>query len=470
MKKVRRPLARTTAALSIFFILIFTAGVTMVTYQLYSQTIYIRYQRQMDSIITYIESFIDNDDMSECAETYVESETYKKTREVFDHFVDFYPEVHYLYIIKPNPPGDPVKIVSILSANTTYEKTYTPETMLFLGDGEENWYTEESAQKYRTILAGTRDVFFEDTTLEWGTDYTMARPLINSEGKHYALLCVDISIGDIQNSVNRNININIMFMLMIGALFIVFLLLWLRWSVITPVRELENSLANYINSSHNAGDPDDLEYFPPDIHTKNEVESLKDTVVTLTTDMKSYAKSLKPVDTEKKAIQSHPVKMHVVPLRDPLTGLKNRAAYDKKVKELNRDILCNQAEFCLVRADLNDLGTINETCGRDKGDEYILGAAKILEKVFQYSPIYRIDGDELVVVAEDSDYVHRKDLIEELSEALQNAASSDEKEPWLRVSCAFGAADYDRNQDTNVDPVFARAGEEMKKNKMEMKQ
>ena len=80
-------------------------------------------------------------------------------------------DIHYLYILKP--VDDPALIRSVLSANSTYEKENEPENVLSIGDGEEGWYTEESAERFRRILAG----------------------------EHYGVLCVDISIDEIRNTI-----------------------------------------------------------------------------------------------------------------------------------------------------------------------------------------------------------------------------------------------------------------------------
>lgn len=59
----------------------------------------------MESILNYVEESIDHDDMSRCAKTFEETDTYRRTHEFFDHFVDYYTELHYLYILKPMPPS-----------------------------------------------------------------------------------------------------------------------------------------------------------------------------------------------------------------------------------------------------------------------------------------------------------------------------------------------------------------------------
>ena len=46
------------------------------------------------------------------------------------------------------------------------------------------------------------------------------------------------------------------------------------------------------------------------------------------------------------------------------------------------------------------------------------------------------------------------------------------EKPWKRISFVYGYAVYDRDRDTNVDPVFVRANEEInrKRKKTETEQ
>ncbi len=466
--KTKHPLGRTIAIMCAMFIAVLVAVLSGVSYVLYTRSMYRMYQDQMTGIVNYLESTIDHDDMAECARTWTESERYKESRELFDNFIDTYTNIHYLYIVKPLEAGDPVKVRSILSANSTYEKQYEPENVLYIGDGEEAWYDEETAQTLREIIVGNKDVFFLDRT-EWGTDYTLARPLINSAGEHYGLLCVDIDIDDIQKMINKNININIMFVVGLGALFIFGFLVWVQRKVTIPLRELEYSVVSFANSSHGKRDPEELVYTPPDIHTGNEVESLSKAVVKLNEDMRDYVNAIVSAEDVAKALQSRVTKMNVIAYQDALTGVKNKAAYDKKLEALNWDILNYSAAFALVMVDLNYLKIINDRYGHDKGNEYIKGSCLIMCSVFHHSPVYRIGGDEFVAVLEGEDYHNRDELFAQIQEEFRKSASQSDLSPWQRYSAAAGMAAYRQDHDMDAEAVFERADGEMYVAKVRMK-
>ena len=115
-----RPLRRSmTLACLVFFILLILLS-SLVTYRMYTSSMYERYQKQMASILDYVEAHIDNDDMAECARTYVESEKYRQFQEFFDDFIDHYEDVHYLYIMQIIDPDAPINVREICAANSTY--------------------------------------------------------------------------------------------------------------------------------------------------------------------------------------------------------------------------------------------------------------------------------------------------------------------------------------------------------------
>jgi len=80
---------------------------------------------------------------------------------------------------------------------------------------------------------------------------------------------------------------------------------------------------------------------------------------------------------------------------DILTGINNRYAMEKYLDELidNRFL-----PFGVVMMDLNGLKQINDESGHLKGDEYIIRSVDAMKDVFGITNLYRIGGDEFVVI------------------------------------------------------------------------
>ena len=86
--------------------------------------------------------------------------------------------------------------------------------------------------------------------------------------------------------------------------------------------------------------------------------------------------------------------------RDPLTNVSNRIAYEDKEKYLQAEINSETGmEFAIAVFDVNNLKLVNDSYGHDAGDEYLIRACQLICNVFKHSPVYRIGGDEFVVVS-----------------------------------------------------------------------
>ena len=98
--------------------------------------------------------------------------------------------------------------------------------------------------------------------------------------------------------------------------------------------------------------------------------------------------------------------------KDALTGVKNKHAYAEEEKRLNRMIAEGQNPgFALVILDVNDLKKVNDTLGHQAGDQYIRNACKLICNTFKRSPVFRIGGDEFLVLAEGNDYSRIDELV-----------------------------------------------------------
>ena len=97
--------------------------------------------------------------------------------------------------------------------------------------------------------------------------------------------------------------------------------------------------------------------------------------------------------------------------KDPLTGAKSKHAYQMMEEKLNRRIIANiPVEFAVVICDVNNLKTVNDTLGHKAGDRWIKGASYMICSVFKRSPVFRIGGDEFVVILQGQDYKNRENF------------------------------------------------------------
>lgn len=147
---------------------------------------------------------------------------------------------------------------------------------------------------------------------------------------------------------------------------------------------------------------------------------------------------------------------------DSLTGIKNKNAYKVRESIMNQRIQeQRQPEFAIVVLDVNDLKRINDTEGHEAGDKYICDACDIICNIFKRSPVYRIGGDEFVVISQDEDYARSEELVDVIARHNKDALING------GVVVACGMAKYD--QQGCVAAVFEIADKRMYENKKFLK-
>ena len=153
--------------------------------------------------------------------------------------------------------------------------------------------------------------------------------------------------------------------------------------------------------------------------------------------------------------------------RDSLTGTKNKTAYLDAESRFEEEMRLGRPEFAIVVLDINGLKHVNDTYGHDFGDMLIIGACRIICKTFQHSPVYRVGGDEFVVILEKSDYYNYSELLKKFESEIdaynQNTRSD------TQISIARGIAIYNSETDLVFANVFKRADDAMYQNKAAMK-
>lgn len=162
--------------------------------------------------------------------------------------------------------------------------------------------------------------------------------------------------------------------------------------------------------------------------------------------------------------------MSEVAIMDELTGIRNKAAYEKEVKKLEWDMGYDHSDFAIVLVDLNDLKGINERNGHEKGDEAIRKLCRMVCKKFAHSAVFRLGTDEFIAILRKEDFENRDLLLKEFEMDMENMASDAGLEEWEKISAAIGMAEYIPEVDPGTDTVYQRARNAMEERKQEMKE
>ena len=156
--------------------------------------------------------------------------------------------------------------------------------------------------------------------------------------------------------------------------------------------------------------------------------------------------------------------------RDSLTGIKNLTAYNEMTSAIDVTIKTGDEcePFAILVADINCLKETNDLHGHEIGNRLIIRSAKIICDAFKHSPVYRIGGDEFVVLLRGEDFENYENLLLEMDEkAAKTIIPADEDE--ITVTIARAVAVFDGAVDFSFADVFNRADKLMYKNKRYLK-
>lgn len=153
--------------------------------------------------------------------------------------------------------------------------------------------------------------------------------------------------------------------------------------------------------------------------------------------------------------------------RDGLTNLKNRNAYERdsvkldKILEEGKDIF-----LCVIMVDVNGLKKVNDTYGHEAGDEMIRTMSKYLLTYFSMkTDIYRMGGDEFLIIISDKEDEHLVSNIE----ALISKTNKETFYDTLILSFSYGVAIYDKVKHENLAQLVKEADHKMYEMKMRNK-
>jgi len=152
-------------------------------------------------------------------------------------------------------------------------------------------------------------------------------------------------------------------------------------------------------------------------------------------------------------------------LRDPLTGLPNRMAFDERITlEINR---CkrNHENICIAMWDIDHFKKVNDTYGHDAGDRVLKLLAQIINtRVRKVDMFSRIGGEEFVLLMPDTSLDNALCLNDQLRDSLANSGFHYDGAP-CPITASVGIArieEYD-----NSESVMRKADEALYRSKRE---
>jgi len=129
--------------------------------------------------------------------------------------------------------------------------------------------------------------------------------------------------------------------------------------------------------------------------------------------------------------------LHEMAFKDPLTGLANRAEFDRKLESFTSEHAARDGVCALVICDIDRFKHVNDTYGHQAGDAVIQSFAQLIAShVRQQDVAARYGGEEFVLLCEDCDNAsaaERAEAIRAAFEAIPQSALG-----GANVTASFG--------------------------------
>lgn len=327
-----------------------------------------------------------------------------------------------------------------------------------------NHKIEEHQREWEAWNSGLRPSGFDTFHNEYGNDYAWYSPVFIN-GIKLGLIGVEVDIADVNYKILHNTIWQMLYIGMILVVAVTLVLVYIYKRYISKLYRLKESVKLY-SQGKNAGIVTDIE---KNAKGKDEISVLAMQVSSMILELENYMRNLLETAKELRDTQQKADAMNELAIKDALTGIRNKTAYDTEVQSLDWLIGQGKAEFSIAMIDLNYLKKINDTFGHEQGNIAIKKLCYIVCHTFTHSPVFRIGGDEFVAILKNDDYQNRGYLVDQFNRTLDELAEDEKLEVWEKVSAAIGVADFDKNIDANVANVFARADKAMYQNKKDMK-
>ena len=128
-------------------------------------------------------------------------------------------------------------------------------------------------------------------------------------------------------------------------------------------------------------------------------------------------------------------------MHDGLTGLLNRNAYELLFRDTDLD------HAALLIADVDDFKSINDRYGHDVGDKILKRVASVLQHSFRsVDQIYRIGGDEFVIIMTRANSTMRQLVLDKINHANQVLQQGAEDIPPTSLSVGVAFCDRENPQ------------------------
>ena len=477
-KKYSNPLGRRIFIGCLFFVLIICVIMGFIGFYIFENSMMHQYEVQLTEIINLTVAKIDVEDLKSCIETGEESDKYIELITFMDQLRQN-TSVDHIVIVTPIKEGGTYDVIQVASGLLPEERNgqnLKDIAVPLLGDRMGDYYPPEFLPEIYNRLQNYHEINFSESENEFGRTYTGAVSIFDKNGEPVALVTSGLSLNYIESTMKWYAVIVSVVTIILCGIVLAVMMLWFRKHILNPIHQIEQTAREFEEKSRAQKNPDVLVLDLPEINSGDELESLSNTLYSMSLNMKQYVvdlltSSIKMDILERDLVESKKRAKELGELAtlDSLTGIRNKTAYDIEVLEISEAIQQGDIKFGVAMIDLNFLKRINDTYGHKKGNIAIQRACHLACDTFKHSPLFRVGGDEFIAILKGYDYENIESLVEKFNKEVEHLSNDTSLEPWERTSAAIGYALYDEKMDTSYETVFHRADKAMYECKKAMK-
>lgn len=439
--------------LSSFFV---SFSIAFISYQIFKDSALGERIKSMSGITTVILSELNPAQIDNFIKHGRDNKNYKAIESKLYTLKNTNPELKYIYVYRFSESGCQV-VFDIDTSDLTGDKA---------GDIIE---FDSALLKYKDDLIAGRPIPPIVSNDEYGRLLTIYKPLYDEKGKCQCYAAVDLSLDSLTDETGDFV-IRLL-TLFVGCFIFIFVLgLWfIENNIILPLNTMAYCARSfsYDNAAERQKNMELIKSLK--ITTGDEIENLYSALIRSAENVARYLEHLQMAKVEVANMKVKVLAMDELANTDSLTGIKNKTAYATKIYKLDERIEAGNANFCIVMVDVNFLKKVNDNYGHERGNEYLVNACRLVCSVFGEEHVYRIGGDEFVVVVEGEKVSLCKYFVNQFKAEMNRKANNALLEPWEKISAAVGIAFYDADTDQSADEVFKRADKLMYENKLAMK-
>ncbi|MBQ6296386.1 MAG: GGDEF domain-containing protein [Selenomonadaceae bacterium] len=446
-----------TLAILMLSSLFASSTIALISYLLFKDTAIDERIKTVDGMVAVAVNEINPYHVDDFIEFGREADGYKKTEEKLYAIKNSSTDARYLYVYRILEDGCHV-VFDLNAANLEGDK---PGQVIEL---------DESLLPYRDDLIAGRPIPPIITDDKYGYLLTLFKPVYDDEGDCQCYVALDFSMEMLLEYTH--VFIIKLLALFAGCFIFIFAIgrAFVENNIILPVNTIAYCARNFSYDSVAAREKNIETIKNLKIHTGDEIENLYLALLRTTENVLRYLEHLQKAKIQVADMLGKVFAMDEIAHKDSLTGVKNKTAYVERIAELDEKISAGVGvEFCIIMVDVNYLKRVNDTYGHEIGNTYLQNACRLTCAVFGAENVYRVGGDEFVVILAGEKVSLSKYFVAQFKSEMEHKLSNESLALWEKVSAAVGVAIYDPDKDKNADEVFKRADKEMYENKLAMK-